>query len=326
MSFDNFLLLFVRFQSKLDWNREYLPPYYPEKRYYLFDGKSKKSIMSRFKPDIDLKKIQNERYYNTKQIILKKDKQKKEKQEQPSTVEPRPPTVYPEQLSINPEQPSTYPDFIIGMIIPESETVKTLSITSLACSIKQILVGIRKNGNNLEISRKVTENDKPQTVTKNVDLPFQVNQHTISATYYPKSSNGELVIRLFKEEFVAKFEVRGAPDSNQESVKFNMKKEYDYIFFYPEVLSAHDTIITIVVVGSTLEFRSTCSVTQSGGDTKTINSKQYVRLQKACSAGQFEVEGDKIRLFFNRIASDRVVNDYNVTIELDLKSSLGINK
>jgi len=50
LSFDEFLLLFVRQQSNLIWNK-YLPRYYGSKDYYLFDDISEAIIASRFKPE-----------------------------------------------------------------------------------------------------------------------------------------------------------------------------------------------------------------------------------------------------------------------------------
>jgi len=52
ISFDDFLLLFVRLQSNLDWNKKYLPPFYKEKSNYLLEGQSKKAIAIRWKPEI----------------------------------------------------------------------------------------------------------------------------------------------------------------------------------------------------------------------------------------------------------------------------------
>jgi len=49
-SFDEFLLLFVRQQSNLEWN-ELLPRYYKEKKNYLLNDVSETIISSRFKPE-----------------------------------------------------------------------------------------------------------------------------------------------------------------------------------------------------------------------------------------------------------------------------------
>jgi len=48
-SFDEFLLLFVRQQSNLDWNK-LLPRYYKDKKNYLLNDVSETVISSRFKP------------------------------------------------------------------------------------------------------------------------------------------------------------------------------------------------------------------------------------------------------------------------------------
>jgi len=50
LTFDEFLLLFVRQQSNLGWNK-YLPRYFSSKDNYLFDDVSEAIITSRFKPE-----------------------------------------------------------------------------------------------------------------------------------------------------------------------------------------------------------------------------------------------------------------------------------
>jgi hypothetical protein len=72
-----------------------------------------------------------------------------------------------------------YPDFIIGSLVPSSDgKANLLSITNLGCSISELYLGTRSNGNSVEFSRKTPSGSE----TRVFGLPYQVTAATTSAT------------------------------------------------------------------------------------------------------------------------------------------------
>jgi len=199
-----------------------------------------------------------------------------------------------------------------------------LPITSLACNVNELYLGIRQNGKKIEFHRAVIQQGKPRKEVQTLTLPYQVTPYTTSATYYPNKNNGELVIRLGKEvprgqnmeSEVARFRVQGVPGGPQTSVQIAVNQASDYFTFRPAAPTAYTTDFTVLIVGSSLEFKSTYSYNE-GESTKTVNGKQTVNLPIPPRLDQIDVAGDTITLWPNRGGGpEKVVGDGDVNISL----------
>jgi len=221
---------------------------------------------------------------------------------------------------------SKYPEFSVGELTPvENGASNILPITNLGCSVDELYLGIRRNGKQLEFRRSVIQNGFPRTEVQSFALPFPINQRTCTATYFPTKNGGELVIRLGKnsptannqnELQVSTFRVYAAQTA-KERVAFEIDQKSDFFAFNP-VPSKYDTDITVVVIGSKLEFRTTFSYPEKGIIT-TINGKQTVNLPFIPRIDQFEIftqfSGVKsVKIWHSR--SDEDVSDCDVQIAL----------
>jgi len=103
LSFEEFLLLFVRSQTNLHWN-DLLPPYYKEKKNYLLCDYSRSVIASRWQPVL----VKGDPRY---QLYLEKQKETQisSKTQSPRTIEtPRPPKPKPQLKHSETERERTY--------------------------------------------------------------------------------------------------------------------------------------------------------------------------------------------------------------------------
>jgi len=244
----------------------------------------------------------------------------------PSHTQYNPPatTYYNAPKTIAHGDDFVYPAFKIGAISPVDNSCNILPITSLACDVNELYLGIRQNGKKIEFHRSVVQQGKPRKEVQTLTLPYQVTPSTTSATYYPNKNNGELAIRFGKEvprgqnieSEVARFSVEGVVGSPKSSVQIAVDQASDHFTFRPAAPSAYLTDFTVLIVGSSLEFKSTYSY-DDGDSIKTVNGKQTVNLPIPPTLDQIDVAGDTITLWQNRGGGpEKVVGDCDVYISL----------
>jgi len=217
-----------------------------------------------------------------------------------------------------------YPSFVVCSVTQSDNGATILPISSLACTLDEIYLGVRKNGNQLELRRSVTQQGKTRNESKSIQLPYQVAFHTASATYYSNKNNGELAIRLGKEipqgstseTEIARFLVPGVVGSLQTRVEIIVDQATDHFTFRPGPGTKYDTEFKVVLVGNKMEFKNTHSY-EEGGAIKTVNRKENVQMAIPPTIDQVDVDGSTITVWPSRRSGDEpIVNDFDVNILL----------
>jgi len=215
-----------------------------------------------------------------------------------------------------------YPEFQVGGLIP-SEYANVLPITNLACDVSELYVGIRQSGQSIEFRRTVIQNGKSRKEIQNLSLPYPVTPQLVSAIYYPQKNGGELAIKLGKQMAnagggatyeLANFTVMAHPGTTSTRVTIGANQFPDSYVFTPGPGSQYNTDFTVVLSGSTLEFRSTYSC-QEGDSLKTVNGKQSVQLPITPSLDQIDVSGSTITVYPLRTGT-AVVPDTDIPIRV----------
>jgi hypothetical protein len=216
----------------------------------------------------------------------------------------------------------TYPDFQIGSIAPVDNNTTVLPLAPFGCNHNELELHVRQNGKQLEVRRSVVQKGLPRNEIKNINLPFQVFQHTTTATYNPNKNGGELCIFFGKpqthsgssESEICRFTVYADPSSSDKRVPIGVTQSPDSFLFKPERPSMYDTDFTVVLTGSILEFRSVCIFEDDEG-TKTVNAKQTVNLPITPAFDQIEPNGDQVTVWINpRSSETSSVADFEIRI------------
>jgi len=216
------------------------------------------------------------------------------------------------------------PDFNIGALTSiDGGSASLLPVTNLSCDVGQLYLGIRNNGKGAELRRNWVQNGMPKKEIQNFTLPYPVTSATVSATYFPNKNNGELLIRLGKQnaneggastlEFeVARFTVLGYPASSSTRVQMQIEQPDDSIVFSPGPASKYTTEFVVILNGNRIEFRSTYSF-EEGDTVKIINGKQSVDLPFPPTLDQIDVSGSTLTIWPEKRST---VPDTDVLIRL----------
>jgi len=181
----------------------------------------------------------------------------------------------------------------------------------------------------LEFSRKSVHG----TDTRVFGLPYQVNAYTTSAVYNPHINGGEITLKLGKitpataasddsERELCSYNITGNPSSPHQRVSVNVVQDnQEYYEFLPGPASPYNTLVQVILKGSTLLFRSTYDV-QEGGNIITKKVTQTINLPTLPGPDQIETHpapggvGSALRIYHRprTSASQQHVPDTDVPV------------
>jgi hypothetical protein len=253
--------------------------------------------------------------------------------------EPPPPTPAPRVVVpvtepfIAPAKSDALPMYRIGETRSASveagapyDSASALNISSLGCNIDEIKLVLSGNGHYIDFSRTRGQYRDHQKIT----LPYQVLSSTVSARYNPKESDGLLSITLGKprplqrnpltgENVMGKFTVWKNPSATNNRVMMSMERGDDFIRFFPAQPSKYDTEFTVVINGTTLEFRSLYEETiediAGNPSIRAVNSKQSLQLPSAPTREEVTLAGSSVKVHIPQ-NDDVFQSDASISISL----------